>query len=174
MDDLGVPLFSETSIYIIYYWLVVSTHLKNISQIGSFPQVGVKIKNIWNHQPDYISQIPPCVWRTSRFRPRGFTGGSGWSSDGTHPRFMCIYHEKINSNWKPTIGLKCSLQAAALHECFLCYQNHTLSSKSYRRLITTIVIIESANLGSIHVGIGIIPGYKRWIPRVLPWVHEFI
>ena len=27
-------------------WLVVSTHLKNISQIGSFPQVGVKIKNI--------------------------------------------------------------------------------------------------------------------------------
>ena len=32
--------------------LVVSTHLKNISQIcqiGSFPQVGVKIKNIWNH-----------------------------------------------------------------------------------------------------------------------------
>jgi len=25
-------------------WLVVSTHPKNISQIGSFPQVGVKIK----------------------------------------------------------------------------------------------------------------------------------
>ncbi len=25
------------------------THLKNISQIGSFPQVGVKIKNVWNH-----------------------------------------------------------------------------------------------------------------------------
>ncbi len=28
------------------FWLVVSTHLKNISQIGSFPQVVVKIKNI--------------------------------------------------------------------------------------------------------------------------------
>ena len=27
-------------------YLVVSTHLKNISQIGSFPQIGVKIKNI--------------------------------------------------------------------------------------------------------------------------------
>jgi len=26
--------------------LVVSTHLKNISQFGSFPQVGVKIKDI--------------------------------------------------------------------------------------------------------------------------------
>ena len=33
------------------HWLVVSSHLKNISQIGSFPQVGVKIKNIWNHHP---------------------------------------------------------------------------------------------------------------------------
>ena len=30
-------------------WLVVSTHLKNISQNGNLPQVGVKIKNIWNH-----------------------------------------------------------------------------------------------------------------------------
>ena len=29
-------------------WLV-STHLKNISQNGNLPQVGVKIKNISNH-----------------------------------------------------------------------------------------------------------------------------
>ena len=29
---------------------MVSTHLKNISQIGLSSQVGVKIKNIWNHQ----------------------------------------------------------------------------------------------------------------------------
>ncbi len=26
-----------------------ATHLKNISQIGSFPQIGMNIKNIWNH-----------------------------------------------------------------------------------------------------------------------------
>ena len=30
-------------------WLVVSTHLKNISQIGPFLEVRVKIKNIRNH-----------------------------------------------------------------------------------------------------------------------------
>ena len=31
--------------------LVVSTNLKNISEIGSSPQVGMKVKNIWNqHQ----------------------------------------------------------------------------------------------------------------------------
>ena len=29
-------------------WLVVSTHLKNISRIGNLPQIGVKIKNVWN------------------------------------------------------------------------------------------------------------------------------
>ena len=28
-------------------WLVVAIHFKNISQIGSFPQVRVKIKNVW-------------------------------------------------------------------------------------------------------------------------------
>ena len=32
------------------YWLVVWTHLKNISQNGSFPQIGMNIKNHWNHQ----------------------------------------------------------------------------------------------------------------------------
>ena len=33
----------------IYNWLVVSTHLKNISQNGNLPQIGVNIENIWNH-----------------------------------------------------------------------------------------------------------------------------
>ncbi len=37
---------------LIHDWLVVSTHLKNISQNGNLPQIGMKIKNIWNHHPD--------------------------------------------------------------------------------------------------------------------------
>ena len=36
--------------------LVVSTPLKNISQNGNLPQIGMKIKNIWNHQP------VTCCW----------------------------------------------------------------------------------------------------------------
>ena len=40
------------------YWLVVSTHLKNISQNGSFPQIGMNIKNHWNHHLD----IPFKYW----------------------------------------------------------------------------------------------------------------
>ena len=31
------------------FWLVVWTPLKNMSQIGNHPQIGVKIKHIWNH-----------------------------------------------------------------------------------------------------------------------------
>ena len=37
----------------IHHWLVVSTHLKNmLIKLETFPQIGVKIKNIWNHHPD--------------------------------------------------------------------------------------------------------------------------
>ena len=32
-----------------FFLLVVSTHLKNTSQNGNLPQIGVKIKNVWNH-----------------------------------------------------------------------------------------------------------------------------
>ena len=56
-------------------WLVVSTHLKNISQNGNLPQIGVKIKNIWNHQPasyigvaiDLLSSM--VAWTSQYFLP---------------------------------------------------------------------------------------------------------
>ena len=35
-----------------HLWLVVSTYLKNISQHENLPQVGMKIRNIWNHHLD--------------------------------------------------------------------------------------------------------------------------
>ena len=51
-------------------WLVVSTHLKNISQIGSFPQVGVKIKNVWNHHLAMSFTNPPHSRRNSENAPK--------------------------------------------------------------------------------------------------------
>jgi len=39
---------------------VVSTPLKNISQNGNLPQIGVKIKNIGNHHPD-VCVVPICL-----------------------------------------------------------------------------------------------------------------
>ena len=39
-------------VYLNHRSLVVEpTNLNNISQIGSYPQVGVKIKNVGNHEP---------------------------------------------------------------------------------------------------------------------------
>ena len=39
---------------------MVSTHLKNISQIGYHPQVGVKIKK-WNHQLAKIASMKEAL-----------------------------------------------------------------------------------------------------------------
>ena len=50
-------VFALVYMYCIHiYWLVVSTPLKNISQNGNLPQIGVKIKNIWNHHTVYTHQ----------------------------------------------------------------------------------------------------------------------
>ena len=38
-------------------WLVVSTHLKNVSKFGSFPQIGMKIKNSSNHHPEKMTIV---------------------------------------------------------------------------------------------------------------------
>ena len=52
MYDVQLPLDgrtlapSEMYVGLKMIWLVVSTYLKNISQIGNLPQIGVKIKNI--------------------------------------------------------------------------------------------------------------------------------
>ncbi len=46
---------------------MVSTPLKNISQNGNLPQIGVNIKNIWNHHPVIIfaSKLPPHALPTA-------------------------------------------------------------------------------------------------------------
>ena len=45
-DPIQNPVGEKTESQTFLFWLVVSTHLKNVSQVGSFPQVGVKIKNV--------------------------------------------------------------------------------------------------------------------------------
>ena len=49
------------------HWLVVSTNLKNISKMGNLPQEGLKVINIWNHQPEspWNQHNPPLVGRRS-------------------------------------------------------------------------------------------------------------
>ena len=59
--------------------MVVSTQLKNISQIGSFPQIEVKIKNIWNHHLDHLKPSA-MFWRNSTYSPRCIDWFPKWSS----------------------------------------------------------------------------------------------
>ena len=51
--------------------LVVSTHLKNISQIGSFTQVGMNIENIWNHDlvTTVLNHAPAIIGRILQAAP---------------------------------------------------------------------------------------------------------
>ena len=49
------------------YWLVTEpTHLKIMSQIGNLPQIGMKIKNLWNHHLDFICMIYD-IWYMSMY-----------------------------------------------------------------------------------------------------------
>ena len=58
----------------LIFWLVVSTHLKNISQNGNLPQVGVKRKNLWNHHLVLVdfshnSSLPNCRFKKTHNFP---------------------------------------------------------------------------------------------------------
>ena len=46
---------------------MVSTQLKNISKNGNFPQIEVKIKHIWNHQPVHQKTIWFCSSKKPQF-----------------------------------------------------------------------------------------------------------
>jgi len=43
----------------LIFWLVISTHLKNMSQNGNLPQIGAKITNICNHHLVLLVACPP-------------------------------------------------------------------------------------------------------------------
>ena len=58
------------------FWLVVSTHLKNISQIGNLPQKRVKIKKKWNHHLDLLSKFGISFFQDLIFSFQLFTSGA--------------------------------------------------------------------------------------------------
>ena len=67
-------------------WLVVEpTHMKNISQIGSFPQIGVNIKNIWNQHPE------KDVYGGSWLKPVFTVGSEGNKAPFVEYRWL-LYH----------------------------------------------------------------------------------
>ena len=101
------------------------THLKSISKIGSFFQVGVKIKNIWNH---HLHQIYYHFGIFS-WTPLGF---HGWSSFFTNPKKCQLTWEtsqepketnRSNRNEIRFIGIGCQLtkKIGAMFPCIFCF-----------------------------------------------------
>ena len=67
--------------YLVGGW---ATHLKNISQIGNLPQVGVKVNNIWNH---HLAIIPKPELRV-------FWDDLGWKNAIICPNLWQICQKK--------------------------------------------------------------------------------
>ena len=76
------------------YWLVVSTHVKNISQIGSFPQIGMKLKSIRNHHLVYYTHTTKLPFKYGSTAPQTWEGGGPgptiWGP-GKIPNLVDIY-----------------------------------------------------------------------------------
>ena len=103
------------NIPIIQNWLVVSTHLKNISQIGNLPQIGAKIKIFeTTTQKTYARQTFLSFGSNAGFDPPWFLIGQDssqkmrvstfkidhmlkeiWHMNVTYIRFMYIYNSLI-------------------------------------------------------------------------------
>ena len=84
-----------------FFWLVVSTHLKNISHIESSPTIGVKIKNVWNHQLVLYNFF--C-----------------WNDIGTFLRIDLIF---LDENYVQSI-----IAVFIFHRVFLCHFSHVALS----------------------------------------------
>ena len=75
------------------YWLVVSTHMKNITQIGSLPQIGVKIKNYLKPPRRLVSgrAYDHGPFRLSNVRHSGHSQTMAWSHTAEQePTRSCI------------------------------------------------------------------------------------
>ena len=74
---------------------MVSTHLKNISQNGSLPQIGVKIKNHWNHHLGFFQLQEKLL----NFSPHNW--------NGLHPhallRFNTVCYAQVDGQLDPQV-----------------------------------------------------------------------
>ena len=68
---------------------------ENISQIGSFPQVGLKIKHIWNHHLDIVCQCMPAI----HFGAKKFEPMIWWALVGLNPVHQTTKHSEKQKHY---------------------------------------------------------------------------
>ena len=134
------------------FWFVVSSHLKKTSQIGSFPQVGVKIKNFSNHHlalfglrfPHGTATLPVVPF----FLPLCCTGHDFWvvlySGSSKH---MCIYILCIYIDHSPATSKQKSInqQKKQILQCDV--DNKTQESNSLLQLFYSQIFHNSVFAG---------------------------
>ena len=74
-------------------WWFQPTHLKNMSQNGNLPQIGVKTKNVWNHH---------LVFFGSRAVARGFLERISLFSKRFFSQKLTFFRNSLKTSWKPT------------------------------------------------------------------------
>ena len=81
--------------FILYITIVGGfSHLKNISQIGSFPQVAVKIKRIWNHHLDHDDIL--YLWQIMYAMYNIVASDSNSNNNNTSQVPFLYFHYKSN------------------------------------------------------------------------------
>ena len=116
---------------------MVSTHLKNICQNGSFPQAGVKIKNVSNHHLENRCQRP----RSPGKSVRGSIRSKEW---------QCINERSIESN----MWLLLIIYVFIISEC----QEQQNISQNIRNSLDCLLVSSLSTLG----GAKIVPCQQTW------------
>ena len=62
--------------------------------MGSFPQAGVKIKNIWNHHPDYEWLVNSDPYFMAYYSPKYFLRGR-----------MSLHNNRLGAHFVPFLEL---------------------------------------------------------------------
>ena len=90
------PKFHQKMDEFILYITIVGgfSHLKNISQIGSFPQVAVKIKRIWNHHLDHDDIL--YLWQIMYAMYNIVASDSNSNNNNTSQVPFLYFHYKSN------------------------------------------------------------------------------
>ena len=96
---------------------MVSTHLKNISQNGNLPQMGVKIKNIWNHHPEDLSITP---W---------YCMVGPWSSPVSPRHTTCLRYSSTATTGQPLSKAWVCLQKGKPKHKLHCFKIHKKKSR---------------------------------------------
>ena len=101
-------------------WLVVEpTHLKNISQIGSFPQVKVNKKNVWNHH---------LLWKW-------------WMEHFNISRWCWVLTEKFTHFWSQRNAYAYTSGRRTKKNLYTKFSRHPTKTTSSKHFTTTLACI---------------------------------